>query len=87
VYAKSPATVFNAIAGQNFSVCGLTTTWYVDCFDHWHGIGGSSTAWFSTSLSPTYNRIGRTVRGLIDVEYGTVYVYKVRVYVSYATLQ
>jgi hypothetical protein len=87
VYAKSPASPFNQIGAQNFSWCALSSTWYADCFDHFLPIRSSTTAWYSTSLSPTYNRTGRTVRGMIAVEYGTVYVYKVRVYVSYATLQ
>ena len=87
VYAKSPASPFNQIGGQNFSWCALSSTWYGDCFDHFVAIRSSTTAWYSTSLSPTYNRTGRTARGILAVQYGTVYVYKVRVYVSYATLQ
>lgn len=87
VYAKASPSMFNRIGAQNFSWCGLTSTWNASCFDRFTGIASSTTTWYSSSLSPTHNRTGRTVRGLIAVEYGTVYIYKVRVYVTYQVLQ
>jgi hypothetical protein len=91
VYAK---TVLSApptyIAMQNFGWCArASTTWYDSCFDHWKGIGNStgSLAWFSTSSTAAVNRSGRYVRGLIEVSYGTTYVYKARAKVVYAILE
>jgi hypothetical protein len=51
------------------------------------GTASGALAWTSVAASPTYDRYGRTVRGLVDASVGTVYVYKVRVKVTYATLQ
>jgi hypothetical protein len=34
----------------------------------------------------SYNRYGRTVRGIVSVHYGTFYIYRARVKVYYATL-
>jgi hypothetical protein len=86
-YVKGVRSTFNVIAGQNFKACPLSAGWNVGCFDHALGIGGSGTAWYSTTLSPTNNRSGRTARGLVLVQSSTVYVYKVRMYVVYQTLQ
>jgi hypothetical protein len=81
----------NEIAVQNFHVCPYSSTgaWNEACFERWRGMGTASgaLAWTSVAASPTYDRYGRTVRGLVDASVGTVYVYKVRVKVTYATLQ
>lgn len=79
----------SSIAVQNFNVCPKTTgKWYRNCFDHWKTIGNSSgsLAWYSTAGSVTNNRAGRYVRGLVDVPFGTTYVYKVRIRIVYAVL-
>ncbi len=80
----------SSIAIQAFNVCPRTTgKWYRNCFDHWQSIGNASgsLAWYSTAGSVTSDRAGRYVRGLVDVPYGTTYVYKVRVRIAYAVLE
>ncbi len=79
-------TAPNAIGLQNFSICPYSSTWNEGCFDHWRGLGGWSVYWVSAPGSPTYNRYGRTVRGIASVHLGTFYIYKARVKVYYATL-
>jgi hypothetical protein len=76
----------NVIGLQNFATCPYSTAWNEYCFDHRRGLGGSSVYWVSAPGSPTYNRYGRTVRGMVSVHAGTFYIYKARVKVYYATL-
>jgi len=86
-YVKGVRSTNNLVAAQNFKTCPLSSSWFIECFDHAAVIGGSGTAWYSTTISPTYNRSGRTARGMVIVQSSTIYVYKVRMYVSYQTLQ
>jgi flagellar hook capping protein FlgD len=79
----------NELGMQNFKTCSISSGWHESCFDHW-GYGGAHPfypIWRSTSGSPTNNRSGRDVRGLFSVNYGTVYVYKVRVKVVFGVLK
>jgi hypothetical protein len=94
VYSKSVSGVPpNTIKMHNFrkADCGYTATtsgWREACFDRVKSIGNTgSTAWYSTTGSTTYNRHERVVRGMVAVQHGTVYLYKVRVRVVYAVLQ
>lgn len=74
------------IAMQNFNLCG---TWNTGCFDRFKGIGNSSGSakWYSTSGSPSAHRKGLTVRGLVGVVSGTVYVHKAEIKVTYQVLK
>jgi hypothetical protein len=90
VYGKAHTSIpMTQIGVQNFVTCGLSSSWYESCFDHWHSMGtaAASLVWTSTTAHANINRSGRTVRGMIDVPYGTAYVYRVRFKVTYATLQ
>jgi hypothetical protein len=87
VYAKGVfGAAPNEIGLQNFATCPYSTAWNEYCFDHRRALGGSSFYWVSAPGSITYNRYGRTVRGIVSVYYGTYYIYKARVKVYYATL-
>ena len=80
---SAPASI---IAMQNFNLCG---TWNTGCFDRFKGIGNSSGSakWYSTSGSPSAHRNGLTVRGLVGVASGTVYVHKAEIKVTYQVLK
>jgi hypothetical protein len=77
------------IAIQNFNSCPYSSVWDVSCFDRWHSAVATTnvTSWVSTSGHPSFHRSGRTVRGLVSVPFGTLYVYKVRVKVTYGVLK
>ena len=80
---SAPASI---IAMQNFNLCG---DWNTGCFDRFKGIGNSSGSakWYSTSGSPSAHRKGLTVRGLVGVASGTVYVHKAEIKVTYQILK
>jgi len=89
VYAKNRSTVPpNLLGMQNFQTCAYSQVWDVGCFDRLRSFGTStgSLVWKSTSGSVSANRYGKTARGLVYVEVGTVTVYKVRVKVTYQVL-
>ena len=81
----------NELAMQNFQWCAYVAgeIWDVNCFDHFSGLGNASgaLAWDSTTGSPSANRHGRIVRGLVSINSGTVYIYKARVRVVYQRLE
>jgi flagellar hook assembly protein FlgD len=89
--AKAPFAVPpTQIAVQNFVWCARSgPPWNTACFNHVKNIGNSSGSlkWYSTSGNVSSNRDGRYVRGLVYVQHGTVYVYKVRIKVTYQVLQ
>jgi hypothetical protein len=91
VQSKGPRSVPpNVIGMQNFTLCARgDNDWDETCFDKWAGIGNStqSLAWFISSGAPSANRSGRYVRGMVSQNFGTTYVYNVRVRVVYAVLQ
>jgi hypothetical protein len=91
VYAKGSFGVPpSSILMQNFVACPrVAGDWYYTCFDRFTSIGsgGNSLTWYSTASSFADNRAGRYVRGMIDVPYGTVYVYKARAKVVYKLLE
>jgi FlgD Ig-like domain len=100
VVYKSVAIEINAKAGlsapptslgiQDFQRCPRTSEWNEACFDRWVAVGdrAMSQRWYATpgSSSSAY-RSGHYVRGLIAVEYGTVYVYKARATVVYQAFE
>lgn len=91
IYSKGVRSVPPNVFGvQNFVTCPYSSTgaWNEACFDHLANAAGTSTAlsWKSTAASVTTNRYGRTVRGMVSVNVGTVYVYQVRVKVVYGVL-
>jgi hypothetical protein len=91
IYVKGGLTApANEFGMQNFKECPLTVgDWNAACFDRWEGAVGAPSgapAWASTAGSVTFNRSGRTVRGLVSVNAFTVYVYKARVKLVYAVL-
>jgi hypothetical protein len=80
----------NLIGMQNFKRCGLTTAWSESCFDHWEAAGVDNIAgvgWVTSSGSVNNNLLGRTVRGMISGNSGTLYVYQVRVKVVVGVLR
>lgn len=89
VYDKGPASAPPALIGlQDFADCPYTSTggWSESCFDHWKLVGNYTTQWFSAPGSVTYNRHGRTVRGMVSVPVLTHTIYKARVRVVYGIL-
>jgi Bacterial Ig-like domain (group 3)/FlgD Ig-like domain len=84
-------TPTNRLGMQDFSDCpySATATWEVTCFAKWAGIGSTSGSrhWSKTTSTSAIYRSGLHVRGLIDVYHGTVYVYKVRLKVTYGVLR
>jgi len=90
VYAKTGWSVPPKMMGvQDFTVCPYVagTDWVESCFANWSTLGnsGSTTAWYSTTVDAK-NRSGTIVRGMVSNPYGTTYVYKAQVRVTYATL-
>ena len=71
---------------QNFTWC---SEWSTACFDSVKSIGNSSGSakWYSTKGSPSAHRKGLTVRGVVGVATGSIYVYKVAVKVTYTVLK
>jgi FlgD Ig-like domain len=92
IYMKGGLSVpTNYISMQNFVACpySSSTTWNPGCFDHASPIGSSSATafWDMTSGNTTSNRYGKTIRGLVEVNFGTVYIYQARVHVVYGILK
>jgi hypothetical protein len=90
VDAASPLAVPSTlIAMQNFNWCSKASGWDLGCFNRVKSIGNTSGSrrWYSDRGSVSANRSGLTVRGLIWVGQGKVYVYKVRVKVVYQVLR
>lgn len=100
VVYKSVAVEINAQAGfsvppsqvgvQNFGLCPRTSDWEVSCFDRWTNVGdpARSKRWYSTAASAsTAYRSSKYVRGIISVDYGTVYVYQARAKVVYQVFE
>lgn len=81
----------NEMALQNFQTCPYNSAidWDIGCFDRWNGVGSGAGAkyWDKTSAHLTRNRSGTRVRGIVSVNYGTVYIYSVRLKVVYQVLQ
>jgi hypothetical protein len=81
----------NRLGMQDFSDCpySATATWEVACFAKWAGIGSTSGSrhWSKTISTSAIYRSGVHVRGVVDVWHGTVYVYKVRLKVTYGVLR
>ena len=89
VYATGPTTSpLSEIGLQNMTWCpDLSGDWFISCFDHWKSWSGKKVAWHSASGSPSANRKGTKVRGVITSSHGTVTVTKVRVKVVYQVLR
>lgn len=89
VYAKGPRTSpANTISLQDFAICPYVAgSWVLSCFDHRQPIGGSKTAWYRTTGSPSANRSGTRVRAAIAAVRGVTYIYRVRLTVAYQVLQ
>ena len=92
VYSKARLSAPPTYIGiQNFASCPrVGGTWFDTCFTRWASVGNAanSLAWYGTSgtASSAY-RSGRYVRGIVVVEYGTVYVYKARARIVYQVLE
>ena len=74
---------------QNFVTCPRTSEWDASCFERWAMVGNASASnrWYATSgSSSNVYRSGQYVRGLIMVNFGTVYVYEARAKVVYQVL-
>lgn len=75
---------------QNFETCPRTSDWSASCFERWATVGDATVSqrWYSTSGSSSIAyRAGRYVRGLVMVDFGTVYVYEARAKVVYQVLE
>jgi hypothetical protein len=88
--AKAPFSVPPSNLGiQNFQTCSPLAEWNVSCFERWKTVGSAplSRRWYATegSSSSAYRSRG-IVRGLVYVQYGTVYVYQARAKVVYQVL-
>ena len=74
---------------QNFATCPRTSEWEASCFERWATVGDASASkrWYATSgSSSNVYRSGQYVRGLVMVNFGTVYVYQARAKVVYQVL-
>jgi hypothetical protein len=79
------------IGAQNFTTCPYSSTgaWSETCFGALRSIGTGTNdvlRWYQTYSLPSVYRYGRTVRSMVTVRGGTVYVYKAAVSYQYATL-
>jgi hypothetical protein len=89
VYSKMPLWAApNHFGLQNFHTCAYSSTWHEECFDHWGSVGNDTNTltWKSAGGSPSVNRYGRTVRGMVGIYAGTAYIYKVRIKLTYGVL-
>ncbi len=75
----------NEVAMQNFKSCPQKTgAWDLGCFDHFRPVAsGYGRRWSSSHGNPATDRKGRTVRGMISINFGTAHVYSARVKVVY----
>jgi len=80
------------VGAQNFSTCAYAAaaTWYDSCFASWKAIpstSGTTLYYYKTAnLSSSY-RSGTKVRLLVTSTYGTTYIYKAQVVVTYQVLK
>lgn len=91
VYAKAGFSAPPTQLGiQNFQTCPRTSDWNASCFDRWVAVGDAAVSqrWYATSgSSSAAYRAGQFVRGLLMVDFGTVYVYEARAKVVYQVLE
>jgi hypothetical protein len=73
---------------QNFQTCpySSSTAWDEGCFNLNANPAATSYTWITAAGSASKSRYGRTARGLISVNVGTVYVSKVRIKLVYGVL-
>jgi Bacterial Ig-like domain (group 3)/FlgD Ig-like domain len=81
----------NTVSMQDFHFCAYqaTGTWDINCFSKFADIGSTSGSrhWSKTTSTSSGYRSGLHARGSIDVHHGTVYVYSVRLKVTYGVLR
>jgi hypothetical protein len=88
-YVKGPRSVPpNGMGMQNFQTCPYAsgTAWDEACFSLNAVPAATAYTWITSAGSATKSRYGRTARGIISVNYGTVYVTKVRIKLVIGTL-
>ena len=75
---------------QNFEACAYDADgrWREDCFTKYGSFGNDmwTPAWYSLGASDDRYRHNGKVRGMVSVRFKTAYVYRVRVFIRYATL-
>jgi hypothetical protein len=86
VYGRSVLIPGASLGGWDIRRCAWTAPWSPGCVEHWATLG-FTTGWHSQTLSPTYNRSSRYVRGFAATDYGSGVVYKVRLKVVYGILR
>jgi hypothetical protein len=86
VYGRSLRVPGASLGGWDTRRCGWSAPWSPNCVGSWGSLG-FTTAWYSRTLSPTYNRSGPYVRGIAATTYGSGVVYKVRLKVVYGILR
>ena len=84
VYGRSISVPGVSIGAQDTRRCGWSV-WLPDCVGAWKTMG-YSTAWTSITLSTTWNRYGRGVRGYAYAD-GSGVAYKARLVVTYGILK
>jgi len=85
IYGKSTIVPGIYIGAQDKRLCAFTTTYSLGCVASWTAVS-YSLGWHGKSLSTTYNRSGRYVRGFAAAAGGGIY-YKVRLLVTYGILK
>jgi hypothetical protein len=80
------------LGSQNFSTCGYVAvaTWYESCFDTWRGLpstSGTTLYYYRTASLSGVHRSGNRVRIMVSSYYGTTYVYKAQVVITYGILK
>lgn len=85
-YTDAPRSVpANEVAMQNFRYCPTKSgPWDLGCFDHFRAVSAAGgRQWSSSPGNPSADRKGRTVRGIVSIQFGTAHIYKARVKVVY----
>ena len=86
IYGRSTTVPGIVIGAVDNRICPITSTsWDPGCVGSWTGVG-FSTAWYSKSLSTTYNRSGLYVRAFAAAN-GAGGVAKARLRVAYGILR
>ena len=85
VYGRSTGVPGIRFGAQDTRQCSMSTSYSPSCVQSWTGVGYSLN-WYSKTISPTYNRSGRTVHAFAIAE-GQGVVSKARVTVTYGVLR
>ncbi|HET7471729.1 MAG TPA: hypothetical protein VFJ71_01260, partial [Candidatus Limnocylindrales bacterium] len=85
VYGKRAVGSNGVFGPQDFRYCALSSIG-PNCVQR-HQMLDTTTRWVSITVSPTYERSGRYVRGYVQALWGTISVGKLRLHLQYGILK